>query len=46
MRYRPDQLHAEFGEAFSPLSHAKEGHHTPSATVQLFVYSYSRRISS
>ena len=30
MRYRADELHAEFGEAFSLLSHEKEAHHTPS----------------
>ena len=44
MRYRPDELHAEFGEAFSLLSHEKEAHHTPSGTVQQFVYCYCRRI--
>jgi len=46
MRYRPDALHAEFGEAFSLLSHTKEAHHTPSGTVQQFVYCYCRRVSS
>jgi len=46
MRYRADQLHAEFGEAFSLLRHQKEAHHTPSGTVQQFVYCYCRRISS
>lgn len=44
MRYRPDELHAEFGEAFSLLHHEKEAHHTPSGTVQQFVYCYCRRI--
>jgi len=43
-RYRPDELHAEFGEAFSLLHHEKEAHHTPSGTVQQFVYCYCRRM--
>lgn len=46
MRYRADELHAEFGEAFSLLKHEKEAHHTPSGTVQQFVYCYCRRIAS
>jgi ubiquinone/menaquinone biosynthesis C-methylase UbiE len=46
MRYRADELHAEFGEAFSLSSHQKEAHHTPSGKVQQFVYCYCRRISS
>jgi len=46
MRYRPDELHAEFGEAFSLLRHTKEAHHTPSGTVQQFVYCYCRRAGS
>jgi ubiquinone/menaquinone biosynthesis C-methylase UbiE len=46
MRYRPEALHAEFGEAFSLLSHTKEAHHTPSGTVQQFVYCYCRKVSS
>ena len=46
MRYRADELHAEFGASFSLLSHEKEAHHTPSGTVQQFVYCYCRRISS
>jgi SAM-dependent methyltransferase len=46
MRYRADELHAEFGESFSLLSHKKEAHHTPSGTVQQFVYCYCRRINS
>lgn len=45
MRYRPDELHAEFGKAFSLLSHTKEAHHTPSGAVQQFVYCYCRRSS-
>jgi 2-polyprenyl-3-methyl-5-hydroxy-6-metoxy-1,4-benzoquinol methylase len=46
IRYRADELHAEFGESFSLLSHEKEAHHTPSGTVQQFVYCYCRRINS
>lgn len=46
MRYRPDELHAEFGEAFTLLKHEKEAHHTPSGTVQQFVYCYCRRVNS
>jgi SAM-dependent methyltransferase len=46
MRYRPDELHAEFGSAFSLASHTKEAHHTPSGTVQQFVYCYCRRADS
>ena len=46
MRYRADELHDEFGEAFTLLKHQKEAHHTPSGTVQQFVYCYCRRIGS
>ena len=46
MRYRADELHDEFGEAFTLLKHQKEAHHTPSGMVQQFVYCYCRRISS
>lgn len=46
MRYRPDELHAEFGEAFALLKHKKEAHHTPTGTVQQFVYCYCRRMGS
>jgi len=46
MRYRADELHAEFGEAFSLLRHENEAHHTPSGTVQQFVYCYCRKIGS
>jgi len=46
MRYRADELHGEFGDAFTLLKHQKEEHHTPSGTVQKFVYCYCRRIGS
>lgn len=40
MRYSADQLHAEFGEAFTLVQHGKESHHTPFGTVQPFTYCY------
>ncbi len=46
MRYRPDELHDEFGEAFTLLKHQKEAHHTPAGKVQQFVYCYCRRAES
>jgi len=46
VRYRPDELHAEFGEAFRLLDHRKEEHHTPAGKVQQFVYCYCRRADS
>lgn len=46
MRYRADELHDEFGEAFTLLEHRKEAHHTPFGTVQQFVYCYCRRLGS
>ena len=46
MRYRPDELHDEFGAAFTLLKHQREEHHTPSGMVQKFVYCYCRRVGS
>jgi ubiquinone/menaquinone biosynthesis C-methylase UbiE len=46
MRYRADELHDEFGDAFTLLKHQKEEHHTPSGKVQQFVYCYCRRANS
>lgn len=46
MRYNAEGLHAEFGESFSLLNHRKEAHHTPSGTVQQFVYCYCRKVGS
>lgn len=43
MRYRPDSLHAEFGDAFVLLKHEEEAHHTPAGKVQQFVYCYCRK---
>ena len=42
MRYRPDSLHAEFGDAFQLLGHEREAHQTPFGTEQQFVYCYCR----
>src|SRR5512141_2651375 len=46
MRYRADDLHEEFGDAFQLLDHRKEEHRTPSGGVQQFVYCYCRRAGS
>ncbi len=46
MRYRPEELHDQFGEAFKLLIHAKEAHQTPAGKVQQFVYCYCRRAVS
>lgn len=45
MRYRADELHDEFGDAFTLMKHQKEEHHTPLGTVQQFVYCYCRRVN-
>ncbi|MDE1942210.1 MAG: class I SAM-dependent methyltransferase [Betaproteobacteria bacterium] len=42
MRYCPESLHAEFGNAFQLLGHEKVGHHTPFGTEQKFTYCYCR----
>jgi len=38
MRYSAESLQAEFGESFSLLRQEKDEHHTPSGSVQQFVY--------
>jgi 2-polyprenyl-3-methyl-5-hydroxy-6-metoxy-1,4-benzoquinol methylase len=43
IRYKPETLHAEFGENFLLVSHEKEAHGTPFGTVQQFVYCYFRK---
>lgn len=43
VRYRPETLHAEFGEAFHLVKHDKELHHTPFGTEQQFIYCYCRK---
>lgn len=42
MRYCPESLHAEFGNAFQLLGHEKVDHHTPFGTEQKFIYCYCR----
>ncbi|MFH0933848.1 MAG: class I SAM-dependent methyltransferase [Pseudomonadota bacterium] len=46
VRYRPDELHGQFGDAFQLLDHRKEEHRTPAGKVQSFVYCYCRRVGS
>lgn len=46
MRYQPEGLHAEFGDAFLLVAHDKEVHHTPFGTDQQFVYCYCRKGNS
>ena len=43
MRYRADELHAEFGAPFSLLRHEREQHSTPFGTTQNFIYCYCRK---
>ena len=38
VRYDPDALHAQFGDAFELVEHTQEVHHTPGGAVQHFVY--------
>lgn len=42
VRYRPEQLQAELGETFMPVSHQHEVHVTPFGTSQRFVYCHWR----
>lgn len=42
VRYRPETLHAEFGENFRLVGHEAETHHTPAGKTQQFVYCYCR----
>lgn len=46
MRYRANELHAEFGEPFELLGHEQEAHHTPGGKVQKFVYCFCRKVAS
>jgi ubiquinone/menaquinone biosynthesis C-methylase UbiE len=46
MRYQPETLHDEFGDAFLLVEHEKEAHLTPSGSVQQFVYCYCRKGNS
>lgn len=42
MRYSPESLHAQFGDAFALVKQEREAHHTPSGAVQKFIYCYCR----
>ena len=42
MRFNPEELHAEFGPAFSKITSTIEMHTTPWGTEQEFVYCYCR----
>ncbi|TDT40236.1 methyltransferase family protein [Halospina denitrificans] len=46
MRYRPEELQAEFGAGFELVDQEKEQHQTPSGVTQSFVYCLFRRIES
>ena len=46
MRYAPDSLHAEFGDAFTLLSHEERLHHTPFGADQQFIYCMCRKIQT
>jgi len=43
VRYSPDSLHGEFGDAFVLVDHRSELHQTPFGTEQRFVYCYCRK---
>jgi len=43
VRYSPNTLHREFGNAFELVSHRRETHETPFGTEQQFVYCYCRK---
>lgn len=43
MRYRAEELHAEFGDPFVLMHREKESHRTPWGAVQQFVYCYCRK---
>lgn len=45
-RYSASRLHAEFGDAFTLLSHQREEHQTPSGTIQQFTYCHFRKLAS
>lgn len=43
MRYRPEELHREFGDSFQLLHSQKDVHRTPGGAEQKFTYCYCRR---
>ena len=42
MRYRPEEIHAEFGHTFKKVGDSAEAHKTPWGQEQEFVYCYCR----
>jgi SAM-dependent methyltransferase len=44
MRYSPDELHAEFGQAFRKITSCSEVHLTPSGSEQEFIYCHWRML--
>lgn len=46
MRYSASRLHAEFGAAFTLISHDRELHRTPLGITQQFTYCYCRKSAS
>ena len=42
MRYRPEEIHAEFGQTFKKVGSSTEVHKTPWGQEQEFVYCYCR----
>jgi 2-polyprenyl-3-methyl-5-hydroxy-6-metoxy-1,4-benzoquinol methylase len=46
MRYDPEDMHAQFGQAFHLLGHEREMHLTPAGKEQPFVYCFCRKIIS
>ena len=45
MRYSSEELHSEFGEAFTLLAHEEQLHHTPFGTDQQFIYCMCRKMA-
>jgi ubiquinone/menaquinone biosynthesis C-methylase UbiE len=44
VRYSPETMHGEFGDAFDLVKSVGEEHHTPFGTTQAFVYCYCRKV--
>ena len=44
VRYSPDLMHDEFGDAFQLVNCFDENHHTPFGTTQEFIYCYCRKV--
>lgn len=42
VRYSPDTMHSQFGPGFRLVESAREEHHTPSGSMQAFVYCLCR----